>query len=127
METGEGMDRALGGPSRARTATRPAETSVNARWWRTSVQAPAAALIAFAAGLGIAIGLSLLATGLAHSHVRHAPPLLLSAAWSAAAAVSFVSSIAYLLVEPKRRLLLVVSAIPAAAMLCSVLLLLLRV
>jgi hypothetical protein len=86
----------------------------------------AAALIAVGAGIGLAIGVSLLAVGLSHSGGRHGPPIVLSCVWSAGAALSFGFSVGYLLVEPRTGQLLRVSAIPAVAMLCSVLVLVLR-
>jgi hypothetical protein len=97
------------------------------RWWqRPSAHVVAAALIAVGAGIGLAIGVSLLAVGLTHSGGRHAPPILLSSVWSAAAALSFAFSVGYLLVEPRIAQLLRMSAIPAIAMLCSVLVLVVR-
>ncbi|MGH2966837.1 MAG: hypothetical protein ACRDMH_15840 [Solirubrobacterales bacterium] len=128
MEAGEGIDHALARPAggRATNIPRRAQARVTDWWPSPARQAVSAALIATLSGLALAIGLALVAVALAHRGSGGPPPLLLSAVWSLAAGISFVSSIGYLLIEPKRHVLLRVSAIPAAAMFCAVLLLLLR-
>ena len=83
-------------------------------------------MLALATGVALAIGLSLVAVAIAHAGRRSPPPLLLSAAWSAAAAISFSASLAYLLVRPRIRRLLQISVMTALALLFSLVVLLVR-